>query len=304
MKYLLFALLALASQLTFSQEIKVISNEQIPISRSEGGFLPVLSPTGDYLIMTSSNMQGLQKYDLTTGQTTVLTTEKGAGYGAQISADGNSIVYRSTEYKGRLRYTTLKSINVETGKKNDLVKSTRNLQGVYMQEGTVLAINNGKMISKRLSGKKLGTNPPVASIKNGQLYVTIKNKTRQVSPAGTDVSYLWPSISPDGKKLLYYVMEQGKAYISNLDGSNPVNLGTLRAAKWMGNDWVVGMLDKDNGEVVTSSKIVAVKADGKGRTVLTDDSVIAMTPSASLNADKIVYSTDDGRVFMMKVKTN
>ena len=302
MKTPFLLLLVLTSQLAFSQGIKMVSNEQILIMESEDGCLPIMSPTGDYLILAGNDTQGLKKYDLATKKLTTLTTEKAVG--VQISSDGSTVVYRSKNYEGKLRYTSLKSIQLETGEKEELIKNTRDLEGVDVKQGTVLAVNKGKMVSKRVSGEKLESIPVVPSIKDGQLYITEKGKTRLLSPAGTNVNYLWPSVSPDGKKLLYYVMDQGQAYVSNSDGTNPVSLGILRAPKWMGNDWVVGMVDYDNGEVVTSSEIVGVAADGTQRTVLTDDSVIALYPSASADASKIVYTTNDGKVFLMKIETN
>ena len=302
MKTPFLLLLVLTSQLAFSQGIKMVSNEQIPIMESEDGCLPIMSPTGDYLILAGNDTQGLKKYDLATKKLTTLTTEKAVG--VQSSSDGSTVVYRSKNYEGKLRYTSLKSIQLETGEKEELIKNTRDLEGVNVKQGTVLAVNKGKMVSKRVSGEKLESIPVVPSIKDGQLYITEKGKTRLLSPAGTNVNYLWPSVSPDGKKLLYYVMDQGQAYVSNSDGTNPVSLGILRAPKWMGNDWVVGMVDYDNGEVVTSSEIVGVAADGTQRTVLTDDSVIALYPSASADASKIVYTTNDGKVFLMKIETN
>ena len=302
MKTPFLLLLVLTSQLAFSQGIKMVSNEQIPIMESEDGCLPIMSPTGDYLILAGNDTQGLKKYDLATKKLTTLTTEKAVG--VQISSDGSTVVYRSKNYEGKLRYTSLKSIQLETGEKEELIKNTRDLEGVNVKQGTVLAVNKGKMVSKRVSGEKLESIPVVPSIKDGQLYITEKGKTRLLSPAGTNVNYLWPSVSPDGKKLLYYVMDQGQAYVSNSDGTNPVSLGILRAPKWMGTDWVVGMVDYDNGEVVTSSEIVGVAADGTQRTVLTDDSVIALYPSASADASKIVYTTNDGKVFLMKIETN
>ena len=302
MKTPFLLLLVLTSQLAFSQGIKMVSNEQRPIMESEDGCLPIMSPTGDYLILAGNDTQGLKKYDLATKKLTTLTTEKAVG--VQISSDGSTVVYRSKNYEGKLRYTSLKSIQLETGEKEELIKNTRDLEGVNVKQGTVLAVNKGKMVSKRVSGEKLESIPVVPSIKDGQLYITEKGKTRLLSPAGTNVNYLWPSVSPDGKKLLYYVMDQGQAYVSNSDGTNPVSLGILRAPKWMGNDWVVGMVDYDNGEVVTSSEIVGVAADGTQRTVLTDDSVIALYPSASADASKIVYTTNDGKVFLMKIETN
>lgn len=63
------------------------------------------------------------------------------------------------------------------------------------------------------------------------------------------------------------------------------------------------MVDKDNGEVVTASTIVAVRANGADYTTLTDGSQICMYPSASSDATKIVYNTGDGRIFLMNVKT-
>lgn len=273
-----------------------------PLWNQKTDVFPIMSPTGDYLILAGNDTQGLKKYDLATKKLTTLTTEKAVG--VQISSDGSTVVYRSKNYEGKLRYTSLKSIQLETGEKEELIKNTRDLEGVNVKQGTVLAVNKGKMVSKRVSGEKLESIPVVPSIKDGQLYITEKGKTRLLSPAGTNVNYLWPSVSPDGKKLLYYVMDQGQAYVSNSDGTNPVSLGILRAPKWMGNDWVVGMVDYDNGEVVTSSEIVGVAADGTQRTVLTDDSVIALYPSASADASKIVYTTNDGKVFLMKIETN
>ena len=118
MKTPFLLLLVLTSQLAFSQGIKMVSNEQIPIMESEGGCLPIMSPTGDYLILAGNDTQGLKKYDLTTKKLTTLTAEKAVG--VQISSDGSTVVYRSKNYEGKLRYTSLKSIQLETGEKEEL----------------------------------------------------------------------------------------------------------------------------------------------------------------------------------------
>lgn len=304
MKKKLLVMLLFVSPFAFSQGLKVISNEQIVIPGIESGIIPVLSPAGDFLLVTGGDMKGLQKYDLDSKLLTTLTQEQGAGFSPQISTDGKLIVFRTREYKGKLRYSSLKSVSVENGKTNNIIKSTRNLEGVNVAEGTVLAVDNGKAIQKRVSGKKLSTSPAICSIREGQLYLSQDKTTIQLSPLGTSVSYLWPSISPDGSKLVFYVMEHGKAYVSNLDGSEVVALGELRAPKWMGNDWVVGMLDKDNGEITTSSKIIAVAADGTNRTELTDDSTISMYPTSSVDGKRIAYNTADGKVFLMEVELN
>lgn len=304
-KLVVFLALFLATiQLIFTQKISVVSNVQVPVPTA--GCLPVISPSGDFLLLTGGDMQGLQKYDLATKQLSTITNDKGAGFGAKITQDGSKVIFRQSEYKNKLRYTTLKSIDIESGKETKLIEGTRNLQGVGVTDGTVVAIDNGKMATKRVSGKRVSAKDiaPVASIDRGQLFVTEGGKTRQVSPSGDQASYLWASVSPNGKKLLYYVMETAHTYVSNIDGSNPVSLGILRAPVWLGNDWVVGMIDADDGHVVTSSQLFAVSANGKVRETLTDKSVIAMNPSASADASKIAYNTDDGKIFIMTVETS
>jgi len=302
MKKILFLLLVFASQIAFSQGIKVLSNEEVSILNSGEYFNPVLSPTGDFMLVTSADLQGLQKYDFATKKLTPITSGASAGFDAQITSDGSAVVYRTAEYRDRLRYVSLKSLNLKTGKETTFIKSTRNLEGVVVKEGTVLAVDDGKLKTKKISGKKLAATPPVSSIKESQLYVTRGSSTRLVSPLGEDKGYLWNSVSPDGTKLLFYVIEHGKAYVSDIDGSNPVSLGTLRAAKWMGNDWVVGMVDYDDGHVVTSSKIVAATANGKVRTDLTDSSIIATFPMPAADASKILYNTGDGKVYLMNIE--
>ena len=302
MKKIFFSVLVFTSQLCFAQGIEVLSNEQIPLPSGGSAYAPVISPTGEYMLVTSNDMKGLQMYDFGTKQMKAVTSDTGAGYDVKISDDGSTIVYRSKEYKDKLRYTTLKSVDVKSGKESTLIKKSRNVNGVAAVKGTAFVVNGGKIESKRLSGAKVNT-PAVASIIDGQLYVTKNGKTSMISPAGTSLSYVWPSVSPDGTKVLYTVMERAKSYVCNLDGSNPVLLGELSAPVWMGNDWVVGMLDRDNGEIITSSEIIAVKADGTNRTSLTDKAEICMYPTASNDASKIVYNTASGKVFLMNIKT-
>lgn len=303
MRKTFLGVLVFMSQLIFAQGIEVISTQALKLD-GQGAFLPKISPKGDYILVTGDDMSGLRKFDLATGELTTITNDRNAGFNAQFVGDGSTIVYRKSEYKGRLRYSSLNTIDVNSGKTKQLIKPTRNLEGVSVQGGTVLAVNNGKLVTKRVMGEKLKSTPAIPSIKNSQLYITVNGKTSQLSPNGTNVGYLWPSVSPDGSKLLYYVIDEAKAYVCDIDGSNPVSLGTLRAPVWMGNDWVIGMVDYDNGEIVTYSQIFAVTARGTHRTALTDKSQICMYPSASNDASKIVYTTQNGEIYLMNVATS
>ena len=137
------------------------------------------------------------------------------------------------------------------------------------------------------------------SINNRQLMITRNGRTKLFSPNGKDNSYLWPSVSPDGTKVLYYVCGLG-AYVCNIDGSNIKKIGTMRAPQWYNNDIVVGMNDQDDGEVIYASTIVAANLKGETQT-LTDRKHIAMYPKVSPATGKIVFSTPEGEVYIIHV---
>ena len=230
----------------------------------------------------------------------IFLTLAGAGYNVKISNDGRMIVYRNSVFKNRLRYNSVKMLDMQTGKTSVLVKDSRNLTAFAAVDGTGLALENGEVKTKRLAGKKISA-PAIASISNGNLMLTKDGKTEKFNPKG-ETRYLWPSVSPDGKKVLFTIPENGiTAYVCDIDGNNLTRLGRLSAPKWMGNDWVVGMVDKDNGETITESTIFAVRADGAAYTALTDGSQICLYPSATADASKIVYNTADGKIRLMNV---
>lgn len=296
--FLTLAALAIAT-VGNAQSIEVTSDTPLPIAEGSA-YSPVISPTGDYVLVTSGTMKGLQKYDLATGELSSVTTDEGAGYNVKISNDGRMIVYRNSVFKNRLRYNSVKMLDMQTGKTSVLVKDSRNLTAFAAVDGTGLALENGEVKTKRLAGKKISA-PAIASISNGNLMLTKDGKTEKFNPKG-ETRYLWPSVSPDGKKVLFTIPENGiTAYVCDIDGNNLTRLGRLSAPKWMGNDWVVGMVDKDNGETITESTIFAVRADGAAYTALTDGSQICLYPSATADASKIVYNTADGKIRLMNV---
>ena len=271
MRRQLFTLL-LAVPLTAGAQIFSVSSERtvaLPDSTSQ---VAAISPRGDFLLLTDAENNGLRKYDLTTGAITPITTASGAGYGVELSADGTKAVYREITYdQHHLRYTSLHVADLSGGKSRQVVKPTRSLQG-YSVDG----------------GSSVSTSRPALSIDNGQLMISRDGGEATVfSPLGTDKSYIWPSLSPSGSKVLFYVGGEG-AYVCSLDGSNPVSLGILRAPKWYDDNTVVGMYDEDDGVAVYASRIIAATLDGRRQT-LSPDSIVA-------------YSTPEGGTRIIDVK--
>ena len=217
----------------------------------------------------------------------------------KISPDGETVVYSEGSFNDKhLRLSTLKSVNLSSGASQILVKPTRDLQGYSVDATTAGAVNKGKFSSKAIGNAK-AQKLPVLSINRGQLMITLNGKTRQLSPNGTEYSYMWPSLSPDGTKVLFYQAAHG-AYVCDLDGKNVRKVGQMRAPIWYDDNTIVGMLDKDDGEFIYASTIVAATLDGETQ-VLTDDSTIAMYPHATTG--KIAFSTPAGEAYIINVST-
>ena len=286
--------LAFAAALTvgcWAQVFNVASLVPVELPSDVGSKVVAISGQGDFLLLTTDNNSGLTKLDLNTGKAQNITQAAGAGYDARVSPDGKRVVYRENSFtSGHLRMVSLRSINLESGQHKELVAPTRSLQGVALNNQAALPVTRGQVAAKGFEGKVSAKNAVVLSINNRQL---------MISRNGKDKSYLWPSLSPDGTKILYYVGAEG-AFVCNLDGSHVKPLGMMRAPQWWDDSTVVGMYDQDDGEFVYASRIVATNLKGDKQT-LTPDSLIAMYPKVSAQTGKIAFSTPEGKAYIINV---
>ncbi len=295
MRKILFALALGFSLSAMAQVMNVTSIEKVNLP--EQAAVAAISPQGDYLLLTSATNQGLTKYDLASGQTQVLSTAPSAGHNVKISPNGQTVVFREGSFNDKhLRQSSLKSVNLASGTTQELVKPTRDLQGYAVDAISVGSVNKGKFNKKAIGAAK-AQNLPVLSINKGQLMITVNGKTRQLSPNGTQFSYMWASLSPDGTQVLYYQAAHG-TYVCDLNGKNVRKVGKMRAPVWYDDNTIVGMMDLDDGEFIYASTIVAATLDGKTQT-LTGDDTIAMYPHAT--EGKIAFSTPAGEAYIINV---
>lgn len=236
-----------------------------------------VSADGSYVLITSGSNQGLRRYDVATGKTTTITTAAGAGYNVQISKDGQELVYRETSFDAQgLRKNNIIRHDLATAKTATVAKAQRDMKAM---------VNTGANVSVSINDRKIVLN------KNGKNII--------LAPNGSNESYIWPSVSPDGTKLCYYVCGNG-CWVANLDGSGKQYIGHgVQAAKWYDNNTLVAMDAEDDGHFTTASAVVAYTLDGK-KQVLTNSSMIAMYPHVANNV--IVFSTLDGETYMLNVK--
>ena len=256
-----------------------------------------LSADGSF-VLTPGAKGGIQRVDIATGESSQLT-DGARVYDIAITSDGKNAVYNEATYKKQLRYVALKSVDLDTKKTRTLVKASRKLNaGIAISGNTVCAVENNKLKTVALAGKKTAPQAMV-SINYGHLDLTVDGKTVTLDPQGRG-SYLWPSLSPDGTKIVYWLVGRG-AFVCDLQGNNIANLGELRAPVWAGNDIVIGMKDSDDGVALTASDIIAADLNGQRQT-LTDGSVIAIYPSASADASRVAFSTPEGQLYIINLQ--
>ena len=236
-----------------------------------------VSADGSYVLITNGSNHGLRRYDVATGKTTTISTAAGAGYNVQISKDGQELVYRETSSDAQgLRRSDIIRLDLTTSKTATIAKGQRDM---------IAMANTGASVSVSINDRK------IVLTKNGKNIV--------LAPNGSQESYIWPSVSPDGTKLCYYVCGNG-CWVANLDGSGKQYIGHgVQAAKWYDNNTLVAMDAEDDGHYITASAIVAYTLDGK-KQLLTNSSMVAMYPDVAENM--IVFSTLDGETYMLNVK--
>jgi Tol biopolymer transport system component len=143
---------------------------------------------------------------------------------------------------------------------------------------------------------------PVVYIEDQKIAIILDNQKKLLTPLG-EGNYIWPSLSPDKTRLLFTFAGRG-TFVADLAGNVLAELGIARAPEWSPDgNWVVCMVDVDDGHVITASDIWVVSADGKRRIQLTEtEDLIEMHPAWSPSMDKIAFDTVDGRIGYLTIE--
>lgn len=238
MKKIFFLLLSLLPTLAWGQsasELKVLKSETI----KPKGKLVGISADAKYLLITGDCNQELLRYSVKTGKTTTVSRADGAGYQPLISTDGSAILHRESTITPQKRrqhkqVAFLAQLELTDQELNDstLQDSIALLRESYAAtQQQQLDMLKRKMLVKG---------------QFGGVVFHLAGQTKMLSPNGTQESYLWPSVSPNGKHLLYYIGGKG-AFVCNLQGGDVRFLGhNVRGAQWLNDNIVIGMNDQNN----------------------------------------------------------
>jgi Tol biopolymer transport system component len=259
-----------------AQIFNVESVEKLPAASYQDARVAGISPDGSYVLMTTGGENGLWRYDLANDKLSLVSNAPGAGFNVQVSRNGNEVVYSEMVIKAdRSVANNIYRANLTQNTFAQVAKEQADFAQLTFAEENVQLINEDCQVYLIKNGKKI-----------------------HIAPQGEEYTYIWQSLSPNGKKILYYVSELG-CYVCDLNGKNSQFIGyDCRAPRWYDNNTIVGMYDIDDDHFTVSSRIVAYTLDGKYQ-ILTSPEMIAMYPFAT--EGKIVFSTIDSKTYIINV---
>lgn len=300
MKLKFITLLLVASLVAQAQNIQVKSQYELPTNSIKAAFYPVLSEDGTKLLYSTEGYKGLYLYDFETKEEKNISNVQNSGYDPIFSNDNSKIFFRNTNFERGRRFDALESYDMRTGKQTRMMEPQRNLRTARSyHNGAIVQANN--RLYKTTFGRTKAAVPVYVSSEDLKIYVYSDGKRTELKPiAGENMNYIWVSLSPDNSKILFTAVGKG-TYVCDLTGKIIAELGYLNAPVWFNDAMVVGMQDKDDGHVITSSSVLMVSLDGKVKKQISNKAHIAMYPSASSKAGRIVYNTEDGKLYVSEI---
>jgi Tol biopolymer transport system component len=301
-------ILLLLTSLTFAQHVEV--NSIIELTRSGNFMVPKFSPDGNRLIFTCANYTGLWLYDFTSQKLSQLNDYPGAGYEPAFSNDGNILVFRKDDYEQQKRLSTLIQLNLQNKTETKIENQERNLTPAqYLNDGTIVYRKRGLLQACRLKQtEKQSVSPDQQSFvyaELGQIVLWDKGKQKILKPLADQgvQHYLWTSLSPDKTSLLFTAPGLG-TFISDLDGNILTEVGYANAPKWSPDgQWIVYMVDQDDGHQITASDIWISAADGSASYQLTDTpEIFEMNPCWSPDMHKIACDNQNGQILVINLE--
>lgn len=312
MKKVLFYFLCFSALSSiYPQNISPLSFQQLTDKAAGEFYYPKLSPDGSKVFFTSVNYNGLWSYDLQSKQVSKVTSDEGAGYCFTFSSDSRSVVYRKNIYNDNGLRTSQTIIKKDLSSLSEQVLASGAYLSVpeVMPDQSVVFTSDDALMSSKVSGTKSSSasavqsvQAPVAQIEHQKIALYVNGQKKVLSPLG-EGNYIWPSVSPDGSKLLFTKAGKG-TFVSDLNGNVIASLGYANAPKWSPDGkWVIYMNDKDDGLSVTGSDIFAYSITSQKAVALTSTTEShEMYPEWSADGKKIVFNTEDGKVFLMELK--
>jgi len=301
MRTVVLIMILILSAEAYSQSIKARSVKNVTPGTGGSYLLVGVVPGSGHLLLSGEGYNGLSLLDLHTGSVSVISTEAGAGYEPSATADGRKIFYRSDSFSENRKYSSVWCYDMPTGDKELLVEKGRDVSPPAVAGNSVLLVSASEArIEQKGIALKSGNDRLFVVIEEMMPVLYRGGERKSLMPNGEGF-YIWASLSPDGTKILYNYQGRG-SFICDTEGRILHDLGRINAPKWYNDRLVIGMDDKDDGHMITSSELVFYSlGDKTGKPLTATPDRSEMFPFAA-GKRKIAFSTDDGGIYLMKVR--
>lgn len=290
-----------------AQTVSVIETVKLTDAAENGQFyFPRMSPDGNKVFLTRENYQGLWYYDMNSHKIVAVTEDAGAGYKFAFSKDGSTVFFRSN-VMGEFGIRTSQKIvekNIAANTETVLAEGDNLSTPLQVNTASLAYAREDELAVRNLTdapAQKAVLSRPAVKIVEGGMLLYVNGEKRKLAPFG-EGHYVWPSVSPDGKKILFTLAGKG-AFICDLSGKILSELGKANAPVWSPDgNYVAYMVDKDDGQMYIASDIYVYSvAAAKTQKLTNTNDVIEMYPEWNTQ-DGILYHSDDGSTYLMKIK--
>lgn len=295
---LIFILISLGA---YSQELRVRSIRRIEPAAKGSYLLSGVVPGKGQLLVSGSGYRGLMLLDIRKGRLTEITSGEGAGYEPAVTADGKRLYYRSDSFEGNVRQTAVYSYDLATGESARVTAPGRDVPAPAVSGNSVLLKSRGEMKREHAGAELKPAEGETFVVIDELRMVLYRDGERKVLTPNGDGFYIWASLSPDGSMILYNYRGLG-TYVCDLEGNIIHSAGRINAPKWFGNRIVIGMDDHDDGYRITSSELVYYSLGDGRRAVLTSEPGRADMFPFPVDSRRIAFCTDQGEIYIMKVR--
>lgn len=271
---------------SFSFSQRTSNLKQIPIK----GFYtnPVVSPNGEFALLTGEHYDGIYLLNLTNYELTTVSNDEGSGYGYSWDEDSEIIYFKKKE-------------------KNDYNSNARvysyslNRKEISEYQG----LNHNYLPSfsgfdkKKKSNIIVYTNTSTLQIEATDLFTSKKWIVTQ-----NDGQFYNAILSHDGTKVA--VHNGADIYVYDINGSERgIKIGTGIATSWSSDDThIIGFLDEStDGHSLTNSDLYLFDASRLNTLKITTSSDVFEMFPCFYGADKILFSDDKtGNLYTINLK--